>query len=161
MLFCSYIARPAFSLKKVDISDNTHHNPKSHLSEVIEDELVVIDKEDSHQIYSDCPKEGSYNIIRPEVAFTHTACSCDKWNKCSSKIMELPEDDIPKSIFLYLSMEYRCFSTTDSEPVTVLLYELRPIPLPDPVSEIVSYHSTEYCKEYCRDDMELPPKSSY
>ncbi len=75
--------------------------------------------------------------------------------------MELSEYDIPESVFLYLSMEYRRFCTTDSEPVTVLLYELSSIPLSDPIAEIVPDHSTEYSREYRRDDMELPPESSY
>ncbi len=75
--------------------------------------------------------------------------------------MELPKDDIPESIFLYLSFEYVSFSLPDSEPVSVSCYEFLAPPLPDPVSDIVPEHRTEYGTDDRHDEMSPSPESSY
>lgn len=75
--------------------------------------------------------------------------------------MELPEYDIPKSIFLYLFMEDTSFSLSYTEPVAILLYKLGPIPFSDPVTKIIPEHSTDDGWDYRPDDMSLTPESSY
>lgn len=75
--------------------------------------------------------------------------------------MKFPEDDIPKSIFFELFMEYIGFGFSESEPVTVFFYEFDSIPFPDPVSEIVPEHSSDCCQCNRRDDMICSPKSTH
>lgn len=159
-LFGSHVVHPTLSLEKVDIESKCYHETHRYLSEVIEYDLIVIDKVDSEQIDARRPDEWADDIIRPEVTFAHPARSRDKWDKCTSKIMKLAEYDIPKSIFLYLSMEYRSLSTTYSEPVSVFFDELGTVPFPDPVAQIVPEHRTDTSTDDREDDVILPPESS-
>lgn len=75
--------------------------------------------------------------------------------------MELPEDDIPKSIFLDLPFEDARLGLTNSEPVTVLYDKLFPEPFPDPVADIVPEHRSEYCRGDGQCEVLPSPKSSY
>lgn len=75
--------------------------------------------------------------------------------------MKFTEDNIPKSIFFYLSMKDFCLSLPESDPVSVFLDDLCPIPFPDPVAHIVPEHSSENRCYYSKKKVCLPPKSSY
>lgn len=74
--------------------------------------------------------------------------------------MELAECDIPESVFLELSLEDLLLSTPEREPVSVFFDELVAIPLPDPVSEIVPEHGTEYRRDDREGEVCLRPESS-
>jgi hypothetical protein len=74
--------------------------------------------------------------------------------------MELPEYDIPKSIFLYLSLEYTSFCLAYTDPVTILRDELFSPPFPDPVAYIVSEHRSEDSRDDGQYDMLSSPESS-
>ena len=75
--------------------------------------------------------------------------------------MELPEDDIPKSIFLDLPFEDTSFCLPDSEPVTVLYDKFFPEPFPDPVADIVPEHRSEYRRGDGQCEVFSSPESSY
>ena len=67
--------------------------------------------------------------------------------------MEFSKNNIPKSIFLNLFFEDFLFCFPESDVVTISMDDLVPIPLSDPISEIVTDHSTDAGKEYCEDEM--------
>ena len=74
--------------------------------------------------------------------------------------MELSQYDIPKSIFFDLLVEDGSLGLAHTEPVSILLDELAPVPFPDPVSEIIPEHSTDDGSEDRQNDMSLPPEST-
>lgn len=56
-LFRSHIVHPALFLKKVDVESKCYHETHRDLSEVIEDDFIVIDKVDSEKIDTRRPDE--------------------------------------------------------------------------------------------------------
>ncbi len=74
--------------------------------------------------------------------------------------MKLPENDIPKSIFLDLSFEYFCFSSTYTKPIAIFCDKLFSIVFPDPVTDIVSDHRSENREKDRPYKMFLSPKPS-
>lgn len=158
--FGTHVFKPTFSTKEVNICNNYSYENECNFSKVIKDEFVIINKKYSNEIDRHGPEYGSNNIICPKIFLLHSTCPGDKRDKCTGKIMKLSEYDIPKSIFLYLFMKYSCFRLSDSEPVSISLYKLSPVPLSYPVSEIVSYHCAKYRWYNCHQHMSLPPKSS-
>ena len=159
--FGFYICWPTLSLKEKYISHDDYDHTECYLPKIIEDRLIIIDKEYPDSIDADSPDDRTDHIVHPKPIFSHSTCSCDKWNERTCKIVKLSENDIPKPIFLYLFMQYGCFRLSDTEPITILLYELCSIPFPDPVSKIIPEHSTDDGREDCPYDMRLPPESSY
>ena len=75
--------------------------------------------------------------------------------------MELPKDDIPKSIFLDLSFEYLSFRLAHSHPVTIASDEIMSEPFPDPVADIVAEHRAGYSTYDCQYEVISSPESSY
>ena len=75
--------------------------------------------------------------------------------------MELPKDDIPKSIFLDLSFEYLSFRLAHSHPVTIASDEIMSEPLPDPVADIVAEHRARDSTYDCQYEVISSPESSY
>lgn len=74
--------------------------------------------------------------------------------------MKLPENNIPKSIFFYLSMKDVRFSLSESDPVSVFLDNLCTVPFSYPVAEIVPEHSPENRDNYSDKKVSLAPESS-
>lgn len=75
--------------------------------------------------------------------------------------MKFPKYNIPKAIFLYLLMEYRCLSASHAEPVTIFFDKLSPIPFAYPISKIIPEHSSDDSTEYRSDDVGFSPESSH
>ncbi len=75
--------------------------------------------------------------------------------------MKLTKDDIPKSIFLYLPWENILFCFSETDIVSIFLYDTVPVPFSDPISEIVSDHCTNSCQCDRENHMGFSPKSSY
>ena len=142
-LFISDILLHRFSSKKVKIRKYSSDNDESYFSEIIENCLVSVDKKYPKKIDSSSPEYRSNSIIYPEFLFFHATGSSDKWYKGSRKIMKLSEYNIPKSIFLDLFCEYFLFCFPESDIVTITVDDLVSIPFSDPISDIVTEHSTD------------------
>ncbi len=160
-LFRFNIVWPTFSLKEEYISCDDQYNTESYLSEIIEYDFIVVDEKHPDSIDTDCPKDRADHIIHPKFILSHTTCSSDKWHKSTCKIMKFSEDDVPKSIFLYLFMEYISLCLSDTKPIAIFLYQFCPVPFTDPVSKIIPEHSADYCRGDRPDDMSFPPESPY
>ncbi len=75
--------------------------------------------------------------------------------------MELAQYYVPESILLYLLAEYPLLCVSQSDIVTIFLYDTMSVPFSCPVPEIVTEHRTDYCEHHSTDDMRLSPESSY
>lgn len=159
-LLVFHILIPTFSSKEVDIDCYRDDDAGTNFSEVIENCLIVINKEDSKEIDRDSPKNRSNHVIKPEFSFCHTTWSRNKRYKRSSKIMKFAEDDIPESVFLELFVKNLLFSKSQTKIVTIFVNNLFAIPFPNPVSQIVSKHSSEDGKSNSSDEVSLAPKSA-
>lgn len=122
--------------------------------------LIVPDEKYTEDIDTHSPDDRTDHIICPEVPLEHATCSRDKWDKCSCKIMEFAERDIPESVFFELLMEYFLFSLAHSEPFSVFFYELRTYLFPYPVADIIPEHRTDDCSEYREKEVLSCPESS-
>ena len=137
-----YVFFESLSLEKVKISKNSNEDHERNLAEIIEDGFVLVDEEDTQEVHAHSPDDRSDKIVWPEVFLLHPARSCDERHKRACKIMELAENDIPETIFCDLLRENVLFCLPESDVVAVLGDDLVPIPLTDPVAEIVPEHST-------------------
>ncbi len=142
-LFISDILLHRFSSKKVKIRKYSSDNDESYFSEIIENCLVSVDKKYPKKIDRSGPEYRTNRVIYPEFLFFHPTSSSDKWYKGSRKIMKLSEYNIPKSIFFDLFCEDFLFCFSESDIVTITVYDLVSVPFSDPISDIVTEHGTD------------------
>ncbi len=71
-LLVLHIRLQPFTLEKVKVCNHEKENTSTYFSEVIENNLVVIDEKYSKKVNRKSPENGSHHIVGPKVLFAHT-----------------------------------------------------------------------------------------
>lgn len=142
-LLVTKVGIPGIPFESVDIESDDDDDSEHNLPEIIENALVVVDKEDPKRDNAYRPDNRSDHIVHPELIFSHPTCTRDEGDKGASKIMKLSKYDIPESILFDLFVEDACLGLAEPDPVTIFFDNFYSVPFPDPVSEVVPEHRSD------------------